>query len=102
MEDETEVSVMRGALTTAQASVQRNGGKPVHPADIGRAGIRYATASALRQRGFAVVHTCGPAGEGYGHVSVVWPDANPLDVQDRDWPVDVQEAFASCFTEQEG
>jgi hypothetical protein len=100
--DELEVSVMRGALTKAQACVRRNGGKPVHPADIELAGIRYATADCLRGKGFAVIHTCGPKGEGNGHVSVVWPDANPLDEQDPDWPAPVQEAFDSCFTEQEG
>ena len=102
IKDEDEVSVMRGTLTPAQASVQRNGGKPVHPADIERAGVRHVTAGDLRREGFAVIHTCGRKGEGYGHVSVVWPDANPLDEQDPEWPEPVQEAFASCFTEYEG
>ena len=100
--DEAEVSVMRGRLTKAQASAQRNRGVPAHPADVGRAGVRYARAGDLREKGFAVIHTCGRKGEAYGHVSVVWPDANRLDAQDRDWPVSVQEAFAACFTEQEG
>jgi hypothetical protein len=100
--EEEEVSVMRGALTVAQACVQRNGGRIVPPGDVERAGVRYATAGDLRRKGFAVIHTCGPKGEGYGHVSVIWPDANPLDVQHPRWPVPVQEDFAACFTEQEG
>jgi hypothetical protein len=51
---------------------------------------------------FAVIHTCGRKGEGYGHVSIVWPDADPLDVQVAAWPQPIQEAFASCFTEEDG
>jgi hypothetical protein len=35
------------------------------------AGVRYATAGDLREKGFAVIHTCGRKGEAYGHVSVV-------------------------------
>lgn len=96
------MSVMRGKLTKAQACAQRNRGVPAHPADVERAGVRYARAGELRERGFAVIHTCGRKGEAYGHVSVVWPDTDPLDQPDPAWPVPVQEAFASCFTEQEG
>lgn len=99
---EVEVSVMRGKLTKAQACAQRNGGRPAHPADVEKAGVRYAVAGDLREKGFAVIHTCGRKGEAYGHVSVVWPDTDPLDQPDPAWPVPVQEAFASCFTEQEG
>lgn len=102
MPDETEVSVMRGKLTRAEACMQRNGGLPAPPADVERAGVRYAKVGDLREKGFAVIHTCCKKGEGYGHVSVIWPDANPLDEQDRNWSAPVQEAFASCFTEQEG
>jgi hypothetical protein len=99
---EDEVSVMRGALTKADACKQRNRDKPVPPADVARAGIRYATAGGLRERGFAVIHTCCRQGEAYGHVSVIWPDADPLDHQEPGWPAPVQAAFAACFTEQEG
>jgi len=62
---------MRGKLTRTQACQQRNRGVPAHPADVDLAGVRYATAGDLREKGFAVIHTCGRKGEAYGHVSVV-------------------------------
>ena len=99
---EVELSVMRGKLTTAEACMRRNGGRPAHPADIEQAGVRYATARELRQSGFAVIHPCGRKGEGNGHVSLIWPAANPLDEPDPGWPPYVQKAFAACFTEGEG
>ena len=71
-------------------------------ADVAKAGIRYTTAGDLRQAGFGVIHTPGLKGEGYGHVSAVWPAANPLDEHECEWPAPVQEAFRTCFTEQEG
>lgn len=102
VEGETEVSVQRGKLAVAAASAQRNGGNPAHPVDVAAAGVRYATAGELRTAGFAVIHTPGIKGEQGGHVSVVWPNANPLDEQDPVWPPEVQAAFAACFTEEEG
>jgi hypothetical protein len=69
--------------------------------DVAAAGVRYGTAGDLRSAGLAVIHTSGRKGESNGHVSVVWPDANPLDEQDPAWPTQVQEAFAACFTEAE-
>ena len=99
---EVEVSVMRGALSKADACQRRNRNQPAPPTDIERAGIRYATAGDLREAGFAVIHTCKPKGEGNGHVSIIWPNTNPLAEQDSHWPAGVQEAFAACFTEQEG
>jgi hypothetical protein len=98
---EVELSVMRGRLTVAAAYQQRNGGLRAHPADVEKAAVRYTTAKRLREQGFVVVHTCGPKGEENGHISVVWPTANPLDEPDPNWPPNVQEAFASCFPEQE-
>ena len=86
---EVELSVMRGRLTTVEACMRRNGGRPAHPSDVERAGVRYTTAGELR-------------GEGNGHVSVVWPAANPLDEPDPAWPPHVQKTFAACFTEGEG
>jgi hypothetical protein len=97
---EYEVSVMRGTLTVAEACQRRNRNRPVHPAEVGRAGVRYARVQDLRDAGFAVIHTCGRQGEDNPHVSVVWPDANPLDEQERPWPAPVQAAFAACFTER--
>lgn len=96
---EVELSVMRGELTVAAACMRRNGGRPAHPSDVARAGVRYSTAGEIRSAGLAVIHTCGRKGEGYGHVSVIWPAANPLDAPDPAWPPAVREAFAACFTE---
>src|ERR1700683_2178350 len=67
--DEDEVSVMRGALTKAQACSQRIGGGLAAPTDVAKAGIRYGRVGELRAAGFAVIHTCGRKGESYGHVS---------------------------------
>ena len=99
---EVELSVMRGRLTTAEACTRRNGGRPAHPSDVERAGVRYTRAGELRSAGFAVIHTCGRKGEGNGHVSVVWPASSPFDAPDPAWPPRVQKAFAACFTEGEG
>lgn len=99
---EVELSVMRGRLTAVEACMRRNGGRPAHPSDVERAGVRYCTAGELRSAGFAVIHTCGRKGEGNGHVSVVWPAANPLDELDPAWPPHVRKAFATCFTEDKG
>lgn len=99
--EESEVSVLRGKLTVAEASTQRNGGNRAPLSDIAAAGVRYTTAGELRAAGFAVIHTCGFRGEESAHVSVVWPDGKPLDDQNPNWPVTVQADFAACFTEGE-
>ena len=59
---EVELSMMRGKLTKAEACLRRNGGRPAHPADVERVGVRYTTAGELRDAGFAVIHTCGRRG----------------------------------------
>jgi hypothetical protein len=99
---EVELSLMRGTLSVLEACQRRNQGNPVPPQDVVRASVRYTTAGTLRRAGFAVIHTCGRKGEGYGHVSAVWPPANPLEEPDPAWPPGVQEAFAACFTEDKG
>src|SRR5260370_12358377 len=73
---EDEVSLMRGSLTKEQACSQRIGGGLAAPTDVASAGIRYAKAGDLRAAGFALVHTCGRKGEGYGHGSAVCPNHN--------------------------
>jgi len=98
---EVELSLTRGRVDKAEACKRRNGNKPVPPQDVERAGVRYTTAGALREAGFAVIHTCGRKGEGHPHVSAVWPDAKPLDEPDPAWPVSMQRTFAACFTEDE-
>jgi hypothetical protein len=100
--EEDEVSVWRGAISKAEACMLRNGNNPVAPQDVARAGIRRATAGRLREGGFAVIHTCGTKkNESNGHVSVIWPDTQPLDQREDVWPPEVQTAFAACFTEVE-
>ena len=99
--DEDEVSMRRGAILKVEACRLRNGRQLTHPADVARATIRRTTAGDIRRQGFAVIHTCGRAGEANGHVSVIWPDADPLAVRECDWPALVQDAFAACFTEVE-
>ena len=86
--------------TAYSACMRRNGGRPAHPTDVERAGVRYSTAGALRGAGFAVIHTCGRKGESNGHVSLVWPASSPFDEPDPAWPAHVQKAFAACFTEE--
>jgi hypothetical protein len=86
----------------AEACTRRNRNRVVHPADVMRAGIRHARVRDLRKAGFAVIHTCGRKGEDNPHVSVIWPNANPLDEQERYWPAHVQAAFAACLLNSEG
>lgn len=101
--EEDEVSVFRSAIAKAEACMRRNRNQPVAPQDVARAGIRRAVAGDLRKAGFAVIHTCGPKkNETNGHISVIWPAADPLDQREAEWPPEVQEAFAACFTEEEG
>ena len=96
---EDEVSAWRGAISKVEACMRRNGRQPVAPQDLARAGIRRTTAGRLRAARFAVIHTCTPKrGEEYGHVSVIWPDDNPLDQREAVWPAEVRAAFAACFT----
>jgi hypothetical protein len=45
---EVELSMMRGRLSTAEACMRRNGGRPAHPSDVQRASVRYTAASELR------------------------------------------------------
>ena len=99
---ETDVSVIRGDVSTEEAMRQRNRKRTPAPEDVARGAVRRTTAGELRAAGFAVIHTPGKKrGHENPHVSVIWPDDNPLDLQERNWPADVQDAFAACFTEVE-
>jgi hypothetical protein len=98
---EDEISLIRGEIGIKEACSRRIGGGMPAPTDVAKAGVRYARAGDLRGAGFAVIHTCTRKGEDYGHVSAVWPDADPLNQQEKTWPPYVQKAFAACFTEQE-
>lgn len=97
---EASVSVlMADGWTLAKVSeyVRRS---PPTAAVLAKAGIRRTTAGRLRRTGFAVVHTPGAIADG-PHVSVVWPQDRPLEVQVPAWPSEVSQAFDSCFNGKE-
>lgn len=98
--DEDEVSVRRGAVPKPKMLSGRNR-NPASPPDFARARTRQASAGRLRDAGFAVIHTPGNAGERGSHVSVIWPDTDPLNVRELDWAPEIQAAFAGCFTVME-
>lgn len=87
--------------TVESASVYVYRGKAVPPRKLAGAAIRVTTAGRLRAAGFAVVHTPGDIVNG-PHVSIVWPDSNPLDQQTVPWSADVSALFDACFNGVEG
>jgi hypothetical protein len=91
--------LMAGGWTLAQVSeyVRRS---PATQAILERAAMRSTTAGALREAGFAVVHTPGAIVKG-PHVSVVWPKAQPLDRHVATWSAEVSAKFDSCFNGHE-
>ena len=98
IETEREVSLLRGRLTTEEATRYRvrRGGEAAVKAALERSDVRHTTAGQLRQAGFAVVHTPGRRING-PHVSVVWPAGDPLARQDIPWPDSVEARFTKCF-----
>lgn len=98
VETEREISLLRGKLTTEEATRYRfrRGGAAAIQAAVERSSVRHTTAGQLRRVGFAVVHTPGRMINGT-HISVVWPTDDPLKRQDVPWPDDVAAKFASCF-----
>jgi hypothetical protein len=100
---ETEVSMLRGRWTVKDAcEYVRPSAKPLSEAKLARADVRYTTAQQLRDAGFAVVHTPGKKFPNGPHVSIVWPNENPLQNQTVPWPPKVSTAFAACFNGDEG
>jgi hypothetical protein len=98
---EKDLSMLRGELSLVEACEYVNVRGPLTEARVARAGVRYTTAGRLRAKGLAVVHTPGKIKDG-PHVSVVWPDDNPLDNQVAPWPPGVSAGFEACFNEVEG
>lgn len=94
---ELSMSLLRGRLTRLEAFRYVRGRLPTE-SELQRILARYTRAGRLREAGFAVVHTPGRILQGI-HVSVVWPNEDPLDRQDIPWPEGVPERFDRCFTE---
>ena len=94
---ELSMSLLRGRLSQFEAFRYVMGREPRQSETL-RILARYTQAGCLRRAGFAVVHTPGKNRTGV-HVSVVWPNEDPLDRQDVPWPKGVPELFDGCFTE---
>ena len=97
---EVEMSLLRG-LFTPHAAARTVRGSRLSDAELTSAGARYTTAGRLRKAGFAVVHTPLSVKKP-DHVSVVWPDDDPLNRQDVPWPKPVVDAFNECFNDNMG
>jgi len=96
---ELSMSLLRGRLSVIECFRHVVGRLPT-PTERQKVMARYTDAGSLRRVGFAVVHT--PTRALKIHVSVVWPDVDPLDRQDTPWPDGVPERFNECFTELSG
>lgn len=97
---ETCVSVlMAEGWSLAQISEYVRRAPPTR-AILERAGMRSTTAGAFRAAGFAVVHTPGVIADG-PHVSIVWPNTQPLDQHIAAWSPEVSAKFDSCFNGHE-
>ena len=101
IERERDVSMLIGGDWTIEAACAYvSVGQSLSPRKLERAGLRHTTAGRIRGAGFAVVHTPGAIKDG-PHVSIVWPDTNPLERQDIPWPDEVSARFDACFNEVE-
>lgn len=99
---ELDLSMLRGDVSVADACDYRTSGVRVSAAKIAKAGRRQTTAGKLRAAGLAVVHTPGQRIKNGLHVSVVWPQDDPVHVQQTPWPPDVSNGLAACFNEERG
>lgn len=94
------ISVVRGRLSATEAYKAVVGKEPrADQAETLEA--RHGVAGQVRSAGLAVVHTPGYLPKSL-HTSVVFPDTDPLNVQDPDWPTAIQIGFDSCFEEEGG
>lgn len=101
MRRETAISMLIGEhWTVKDACIYVSAGRTPTESRLSRAGLRRTTAGRIRAAGFAVVHTPGLAKEG-PHVSIVWPDEDPLERQDVPWPDEISARFDACFNENE-
>lgn len=101
---ERAVSLILGELARADAYYQvawkkTKGERPPVPENTG---VRYATAGALRAKGFTVVHAPGRRVADNPHVSVCITTSNWQTDQRIPWERDVTERFESCFNLKDG
>lgn len=96
---ETDMSVLRGALTAEDAALQVYGRSRLSELDVAASRVRHTVASALRTEGFIVGHTPGKVKP--LHVSVFWPGTD-LGNYVAPWPIKVTEMFEACFNPDEG
>ncbi|MGC5009302.1 hypothetical protein ACLQ2R_00920 [Streptosporangium sp. DT93] len=96
---EREISLLTGKLSVEQASRYRRRVTTARALEL--ASVRHVSAGKLRVEGFAVVHTpgrfIGKCGVDLQHVSIVWPNDDPVNRQDIPWPQAVSERFVQCF-----
>jgi hypothetical protein len=96
---ELGLSVLRGQVSLEEAAQYVLQGEQPTERQLLKSRIRRTTAKALRQAGFAVVHTPGRI-LASAHCTVAWPDRNPLEAPLVPWPAEVSERFDSCFNEE--
>ena len=94
---ESEVSLQRGKLTVVD-TLRCMYRQPPKQRLVDNGRVRHALAGSLRSCGFDLVHTPGSVSNG-PHVSLVWPHGRDWGTQASEWPPDVQDEMAKCFTE---
>jgi hypothetical protein len=101
IEREVDVSLLVGN-DWSEASATRYILREREPSErqLAETTLRQTTAGALRRVGFAVVHTPGKI-KTKPHVSVIWPNSDPLVRQQVPWPPGVSDRFDACFTGNE-
>jgi hypothetical protein len=100
---ELSLSVFRGSVSARDATGYVRFGRPVEEWEKPKVRVRRLDVGKLRAAGLAVVHTPGRRVAYPEHCSVVWPPDDPVNTQVADWPIEIQAAFAACFTgEEEG
>lgn len=100
-ESEKDLSMLRGDVSVEECCTFRSPIYGAAPAKVAASGRRVAAAGKIRAAGLAVVHTPGPKTPKGLHVSIVWPQGNPIQAQKAPWPTRVSEAFKACFNEEE-
>lgn len=94
-DDDHAVSVTLGKMTGAEAFMDSVGYEPSSK-QAKALRERHAEVVDLRAAGFAVVHTPGYVTD-RPHVSIVYPDTDPITTQTHDWPASSRIKFDNCF-----
>lgn len=97
-DEDLAVSVVRGAHSPAEA-FEESTGKPPQSFQLKKLRARQAPVASIREAGLAVVHTPGWFEDSL-HSSVVYPDTDPLRVQDAEWPEQVSNDFDDSFVKE--